>query len=84
MQNVIRIGCPVELLLGLHTNAEMFGELVKTYAAMSLFKEGKISSGMAARWLNIPRIAFLLRAMEAGAELLENSTDDFARETSLL
>lgn len=84
MQNVIRIGCPVELLLGLHTNAEMFGELMKTYAAISLFKDGKISSGMAARWLDIPRSLFLFKAMEAGAELLENSADDFARETSLL
>ena len=84
MQNTIQIGCPVELLLGLHTNVETFSELVKTYAAISLFKEGKISSSMAARWLNIPRTTFLFKALEAGAELLEDSQDDFNRETSLL
>lgn len=84
MQNTISITCPVEMLLGLHTNAETFGELVKLYAAIALFKEGRISSGMASTWLNIPRVTFLWKALEAGAEFLENSHDDFERETSLL
>ncbi len=52
--------------------------------AIELFKEGKISSGMASTWLNISRMAFLLKAMEAGAELLDNTLDNFDRETSLL
>ena len=84
MQNTISITCPVEMLLGLHTNAETFGEWIKLYAAIALFKEGKISSGMASTWLNIPRVTFLLKAMEAGAELLDDSHDDVERETSLL
>ncbi len=84
MKNAISIECPVELLLSLHINIEDFSELMKTQSAISLFKEGKISSGMAAQWLNIPRITFLLKAMANGAVLLENSQDDFNRETSLL
>lgn len=84
MQHIIKIECPVELLVSLNTNAEIFAESVKACAAISLFREGRISSGMAARWLNIPRTAFLFKAMEAGAELLEDSQDDFDRETSLL
>jgi len=84
MQNIISIECPVELLLGLHINAEDFGEIIKKQTAISLFKEGKLSSGMAAKWLNMPRITFLYQAMEAGAVLLENSQDDFNREMSLL
>ena len=52
---------------------------------MALFREGKLSSGMAARWLGIPRAYFLLKAMkEGGASLLENNEDDFDREISLL
>ena len=78
MQNIISIECPVELLLGLHINAEDFGEMIKK-TAITLFKEGKMSSGMAAKWLNMPRITFLYQAMEAGAVLLENSQDDFNR-----
>jgi len=84
MHHTIQIECPAELLLTLHMNAETFAGLVKTETAVSLFKEGRISSGMAAKWLGIPRITFLFRAMDAGAELLEDSADDFRRETSLL
>lgn len=84
MQNTISIECPTELLLSLQTNVETFAEFMKIQAAISLFKEGKISSGMAAQWLNMPKIIFLFKAMEAGAVLLENSQDDFNREIALL
>ena len=84
MEKQIQIDCPAEILLALHTTPEGFAEWVKSQTAVALFKEGKISSGMGARWLGIPRTTFLLNAMEAGAELLEDSADDFARETSLL
>ena len=84
MQTTFSIDCPVELLLELNLNAEKFGQFVKTQTALHLFKEGKISSGIAAQWLNIPRVIFLFKAMEAGAELLENFQDDFEREISLL
>jgi predicted HTH domain antitoxin len=84
MKNIIHIQCPTELLISLHLNSEKFAEVIKLHTAIALFKEGKISSGMAARWLEIPRIVFLFQAMETGAELLENSQDDFEREISLL
>jgi len=84
MKNIIHIQCPTELLISLHLNSEKFAEVIKLHTAITLFKEGKISSGMAARWLEIPRIIFLFQAMETGAELLENSQDDFEREISLL
>ncbi len=84
MKNTLRIDCPAELLLGLQMSAETFAQEVKMRTAISLFREGRISSGLAARWLGIPRISFLFRAMESGAEFLENSEDDFRREMSLL
>lgn len=85
MQNVIEIDCPQEILLGLHLDATQFAGLVKLETAIALFREGKLTSGMAARWLNIPRVHFLLKAMhEGGATLLQDSEDDFAREISLL
>jgi predicted HTH domain antitoxin len=84
MQQTIHIQCPTELLKGLQVSAEAFAELIKLQAAIALFKQGQISSGMAAKWLNMPRVTFLMLAMEAGAELLENTTEDFEREMALL
>lgn len=84
MKKTIEIDCPVELLLDLHLNAEGFAEYLKRQAAISLFKEGKLSSGSAAAWLNIPRAEFLYLAMQAGAVLLDDSADDYSREMALL
>jgi hypothetical protein len=85
MQNTIEIACPREILLGLHLDADQFADLVKEETAIALFREGRLSSGMACSWLGVPRVHFLLKAMQTGgANLLENNTDDFLRETSLL
>ncbi|NOU13542.1 MAG: UPF0175 family protein [Methylococcaceae bacterium] len=84
MQKTVTIDCPAEILLGLHLNAEDFAEYLKKQAAINLFKEGKLSSGTAASWLGIERVAFLRMAFDAGATLLEDTKDDFVRETALL
>lgn len=85
MQNTIEIVCPPEILLGLHLDADQFSTLIQEEAAIALFREGRLSSGMAAKWLGMPRIHFLLKAMQAGgAKLLENSEDEFKREIALL
>lgn len=80
MRNIVEIECPPELLIGLHANAEQFAERVKREAAFGLFRDGAISSGVAARWLGVPRATFLLDAMRRGATLLDDSADDFRRE----
>ncbi len=85
MKHMIEIDCPPEILMGLHLDAKRFAELVKLQSATALFREGKLSSGMAARWCGLPRVHFLLQAMQLGeARLLEDNEDDFARETALL
>lgn len=84
MQQTIEIDCPPEILMGLHLDAKGFAELIKLQSAVTLFKEGKLSSGMAARWCGIPRAHFILQAMQGGACLLDDSVDDLARETALL
>lgn len=57
---------------------------MKLETAIALFKDGRMSSGTAAKWWNVPRTTFLLRAAEAGATFLTDTPEDFARETSLL
>lgn len=84
MQRTVTIDCPPEILLGLHLNAEGFADYLKQQAAISLFKEGRLSSGTVAAWLGIDRVAFLRMAFAAGATLLDDTADDFARETALL
>jgi hypothetical protein len=84
MQRTVTIDCPPEILLSLHLNAEGFADYLKQQAAISLFKEGRLSSGTAAAWLGIDRVAFLRMAFAAGATLLDDTADDFARETALL
>ncbi|HYN78272.1 MAG TPA: UPF0175 family protein [Lamprocystis sp. (in: g-proteobacteria)] len=84
MNETIAIECPAEILISLHMNAEALAGFMQQQTALTLFREGRLSSGTAAAWLRIPRVTFLLRAMEAGACLLDDSADDFARETSLL
>jgi len=83
MQNVIEIECPTELLIGLNTNAEDMAQLVRREAALGLFRDGRISSGMASRWLGVPRVTFLMDAMRQGTVLLDDSEDDFRRESQL-
>jgi len=80
----IEIACSPELMLSLHMNPQELAQRVKRDAAIALFREGRLSSGLAAQWLAIPRVHFLLMAMEAGAELLEDTDEDFRRETALL
>ena len=84
MSNTVEIACPPEVMLSLHMNSRELAERVQRDAAMALFREGRLSSGLAAQWLGMPRVHFLLRAMAAGAELLEDTEEDFRRETALL
>ena len=85
MKHTIEIDCPPEILIGLHLDAKRFADLIKLQSATTLFREGKLSSGMASRWCGVPCVHFLLQAMQSGgARLLDNNDDDFARETVLL
>ncbi len=80
MNSTVIFDCPQELLLGLHYDAKQFAELAKTETALALFKAGKVSSGMAAVWLGVPRAHFLIHACSVGIELLDDSSDDYRRE----
>jgi predicted HTH domain antitoxin len=82
--SLITIDCPREVLLELHVNEEELANLVKLTAAIELFRKGRLSSGLAARWAGQDRMLFLMKAMEQGAALLDQGDSDFRRETSIL
>ncbi len=79
----VRVPCPAEVLLELHVSPEELAELVKEKAALALFREGRLSSGLAARWVGQPRALFLMKAMSQGARLLDQGQIDYERETAL-
>jgi hypothetical protein len=82
--STITIDCPSEVLLELHVNAEELADLMTVTAAIELFRRGRLSSGLAARWAGQGRMPFLMKAMEQGASLLDQGEADFRRETSLM
>ena len=75
---------PEEILLSAHLTAERLVERAKVEAAFALYREGSISSGLAANWVNMPRVQFIVLAAKAGIALLDDSDDDFSRERALL
>jgi len=80
MSIMLEIDCPAELLAELHADAEGMRRLLKDKTALALFKEGRLSSGLASRWLGEPRVHFLFRAMQEGAVLGADSEDEVRRE----
>jgi predicted HTH domain antitoxin len=79
----VAIDVPSELLLEVHASPEEFAGLLKESTAIALFRQGRISSGLASKWLGQPRAAFLFMAMQQGARLLDQGQLDFERESSL-
>ena len=81
--STITIDCPSEVLLELHVSEAELATLLKETVAIELFRKGRLSSGLAARWAGQQRMPFLMKAMEQGAALLDQGETDFRRETSL-
>ncbi len=79
----ITIEYPAEVLLELHVSEDELADLMRETAAIALFREGKLSSGLASKWAGHERIPFLFKAMSQGARLLDQGESDFRRETSL-
>ena len=54
----ITIDCPSEVLLELHVSDEELAVLLKETVAMELFRKGRLTPGLAARWAGQERIPF--------------------------
>jgi len=80
----ITIDWPSEVSLELHVSDDELAALLKETVALELFRKGRLSSGLAARWAGQDRIPFLMKAMEQGTSLLDQGEADFRRETSLI
>jgi hypothetical protein len=79
----ISVECPPEVLLELHVSPGEMADAITEKAALAFFREGRLSSGLAAKWVGEPRATFLLKAMAQGARLLDQGDIDYRRESAL-
>ncbi len=78
----LRIEMPDEILRMLNrTPGEMARDL-RLYAALMLFRLGKLSSGAAATMAGIPRVIFLDLCAEYGIPISQISPESLAREVA--
>ena len=70
---------PAHLLQFGFDQAEIQGRITE-WLVLSLFTEGRISSGKAARLLNIPRIEFLALLRARGIAYVSYTPDELAEE----
>ena len=84
MHTTAELNFPEEVLASTQLSAERLVERAKLETALALYREGRLSSGLAAKWLGESRAQFLHRACAAGIPLLDDTQDDFERERGLL
>ncbi len=84
MHTTVELHVPEEILASTQLTVERLAERAKLEAALALYREGRLSSGLAAKWIGESRVTFLHRACAAGITLLDDSMDDYERERGLL
>ena len=67
-------------LLGFGVNQEQIQQNVNEWLVLSLFTEGHISSGKAAKLLGITRIAFLTLLRKRGIAYIDFNEEELAEE----
>lgn len=84
MHTTAALEFPAEVLASTQLSAERLAERAVLETALALYRDGQLSSGIAARWVGESRVSFLIRASAAGIPLLDDSVDDFERERGIL
>jgi predicted HTH domain antitoxin len=72
-----------ESLLALRATPETAGERLLLAAAVKLYEIGELSSGAAAHLAGIPRVVFLSKLADFGADAFRLTEEELLRETRL-
>jgi predicted HTH domain antitoxin len=83
MEDVLTISLPGEIRQMLNRTPEELARDVQLYAALMLFRQGKLSSGAAAEMAGVPRIAFLDLCAEYDIPVSQISGEDLRREMNI-
>jgi len=76
MKHLISVNYPESLALSLKMNNREFEQEMKTISLIKLYELGKISSGLAAKFLNLNRIEFLELLGKYSASYLYKGLED--------
>ena len=79
----ITLDIPDEALSALKVSDKEAGGALRMAAAMKLFELGQLSSGAAARLAGVPRVVFLSRLADYGADTFSATAEELSKETRL-
>jgi predicted HTH domain antitoxin len=80
MEEMLTVYVPEEIGRMLNRTPEELGRDLRLYAALMLFKLGKLSSGAAAELAGVPRVLFFDLCTECGIPLSQITPADLHRE----
>lgn len=80
MEETITIAIPDSIRQMLNRTPQEMGRDVRLYAALMLFRLGKLSSGAAAEMAGIPRVMFLDLCADYGIPISQMTAEELQRE----
>jgi predicted HTH domain antitoxin len=80
MQKQLSIKYPQSLLDSLQLTQQSYEEEAKMAMAYKLFEMNRLSSGMAAKLVGIPRVVFLLNLHKFGVPMIDLDEDELTIE----
>ena len=80
MEEVLTVRVSTEVQRMLNRTPEEMERDIRTYAALMLFRQGKLSSGAAAAMAGVPRVMFLDLCADYDIPVSQISAEDLRRE----
>jgi predicted HTH domain antitoxin len=83
MMPQITLDVPEDILMALKSSPETIGQDLCMAAAVKLFELGRLSSGLAARLANVPRVVFLPRLADYGVDTFQLTQEELREDARL-